>query len=81
MKTTILLPDSLYMEARKLAEKDNTTLKSLIEEGLHKVIAEHKRKKRFKLKKATFLGKGLQPQFADNNRDNIRNAIYKGRGN
>lgn len=80
MKTTILLPDSLYREARKLAEKDKTTLKSLIEEGLHKVIADHKRKETFKLKKATFLGNGLQPQFTENNWSKIRDTIYEGRG-
>ena len=60
MKTTIQLPDSLLKEARTLANKEHTTLKSLMEEGLRRIITEHKRHGEFKLRKATFKGKGAQ---------------------
>lgn len=40
MKTTVDIPDALAEEARKLASREGTTLKVLIEQGLRKVIAE-----------------------------------------
>ena len=35
-----------------------------MEEGLRKIVAERKRAKAFRLRKASFRGKGLQPQMA-----------------
>lgn len=80
MKTTIQIPDSLFKEARKVAERERTTMKALIEAGLRRIISEYKRRERFKLQKATFKGKGLQPPFAGASWDKIRDAMYEGRG-
>lgn len=80
MKTTIHIPDSLMKEARKLANKERTTLKSLVEEGLRRVISDHRKRGKFKLRKATFRGKGLQPQLKDATWDRIRDLSYEGRG-
>jgi hypothetical protein len=38
MKTTIDLPDTLFRSAKRLAEKRETTLRALVEEGLRRVI-------------------------------------------
>lgn len=38
MKTTVDLPDALFQRARKLAKKRGTTLRSLIEDGLLRVL-------------------------------------------
>ena len=80
MKTTIQLPDSLLKEARKLAHEERTTLKSLMEEGLRRIISEHARRGAFKLRKATFRGKGLQPHLEGATWERIRDASYEGRG-
>jgi len=61
MKTTVQIPDSLFEEARKVANRERTTLKALIEEGLRRIVSQHKRRNGFRLRKATFKGKGLQP--------------------
>ncbi len=80
MKTTIHIPDSLFEEARKLAQREQTTLKALIEEGLRHVISEHQRESPFRLRKATFAGSGLQPQLAGASWEHIRELSYEGRG-
>ncbi len=80
MKTTIDIANGLFEEAKKIARRDNTTLKALIEEGLRRVVEEKKRKKAFRLKKVTFKGRGLSPEFRDASWEEIRREIYKGRG-
>lgn len=80
MKTTVQIPDSLFEEARKLAHRERTTLKALIQDGLRRVIAERKKRSRFKLRKASFKGTGLQPQLAGASWEKIRELSYEGRG-
>jgi CRISPR/Cas system-associated protein Csm6 len=80
MKTTIQIPDSLFEEARKLAHRERTTLKALVEEGLRRIISERKRRGEFRLRRATFKGNGLQPQLAGASWDHIRDLSYEGRG-
>jgi len=80
MKTTVQIPDSLFEEARKVAHRDRTTLKALVEEGLRRIISERKRRNTFRLRKATFKGKGLQPHLAGASWDKIRELSYEGRG-
>lgn len=80
MKTTIQIPDSLFEETRKLAAKERTTLKALVEEGLRLIIAKHKQGRVFRLRKATFKGAGLQQHLAGASWEQIREKIYEGRG-
>jgi Bacterial antitoxin of type II TA system, VapB len=80
MKITIEISDSLLEEARKLAAKEGTTVRALVEQGLRRVVAERKSRSVFKLRKATFRGDGLQPSAAGATWDQIRDAIYEGRG-
>jgi len=80
MKTTIQIPDSLFEEARKLAHRQRTTLKALVVEGLRRVVSERKRRRQFRLRKATFKGSGLQPHLAGASWDAIRDLSYEGRG-
>ncbi len=80
MKTTIQIPDSLLKEARKVATEEHTTLKSLMEEGLRRVISERRRRDKFKLRKVTFKGKGLQPRLAGATWEQIRDLSYEGHG-
>jgi hypothetical protein len=80
MKTTVEIPDSLFEEARKVAHRDRTTLRVLVEEGLRKVITDRKRRKGFRLRKVTFKGSGLQSPLAGTSWDQIRELSYEGRG-
>ena len=64
MKTTIEIPDSLYKEMRELAQREQTTMKAIVEESLRRTISERQRSSRFQLRKATFKGNGLHPHLA-----------------
>ena len=80
MKTTIEISNSLLAEARKLAARQGTTVRALVEQGLRHGVAEHKRRDQFNLRKATFKGHGLQSGFAGATWEQIREAIYESRG-
>jgi hypothetical protein len=60
MKTTVEISDALLREARRIAAREGVTLRALIERGLHRVVAEKKSGTPFKLRRASFKGKGLQ---------------------
>lgn len=81
MKTTIHLPDALLAEARKLAVCEHTTVTALVEQGLRQIVAERKRKGKevFRLRKATFKGKGLQLDVAGASWERIRKVAYEER--
>lgn len=80
MKTTVQIPDGLFEEARRLSQREQTTLKALVEEGLRRIIAERKCRGRFRLRKATFKGNGLEPELAGASWERIRELSYEGRG-
>jgi hypothetical protein len=80
MKTTLEISDPLLREARKVAARERTTLRALVEQGLRRVIAEKKRRPTFHLRKASFKGRGLRPELADAGWDRLRDLAYEGRG-
>jgi len=80
MKTSIEISDSLLEEARKLAAKEGTTVRAFVEQGLRRIVAERKSRGVFRLRKATFKGKGLQRGVEDSTWEQIRESIYQGRG-
>jgi hypothetical protein len=80
MKTTLEIADPLLREARKLAARERTTLRALVEQGLRRVLAEKNRKPSFRLRKASFKGRGLRPELADAGWDRLRELAYEGRG-
>lgn len=61
MKTTIRLPDALVREAKRIAARESTTVRSLVERGLRRELAARKRRVAFRLHKVTFRGDGLKP--------------------
>jgi hypothetical protein len=77
MKTTVEIADSLFAEAKSLAEAAGLSLRQLIEEGLRNVLECRQTKTRFTLRDGSFRGKGLR---ADLSWPDVRRAIYKGRG-
>jgi hypothetical protein len=80
MKTTVEIPDALFAEARRAAARDKITLKILIEEGLRRAIEERGRKGKFRLRKASFRGKGLHRDIEGGSWEKIRDLAYEGRG-
>ena len=81
MKTTVEISDPLLAAAKKLAREERTTVRALLEAGLRHVLDERERRQRpFRLRRATFKGKGLHPDVRDGSWERIRDRIYEGRG-
>ena len=80
MKTTIEISDSLLSEAKKIAKPEGTTVRAFVEQGLRKILAERKSREPFRLRSASFKGKGLQPGLEDATWESIRELTYQGRG-
>ncbi len=80
MKTTVEISEPLLREARKLALREGVTLRTLIERGLHRVVTETRQGTPFKLRRASFKGKGLQPGLRQASWDRLRDLAYEGRG-
>lgn len=82
MKTTVDIPDALFERAKRIAARERTTLRALIEEGLREAVRKRSRSAgAFRLRDAAFKeGRGLQPEFADGRWDRILDAVYEGRG-
>lgn len=80
MKTTVEIADTLLAEAKQVADRERTTLRSLVEEGLRQVLQDRKRKPAFRLRDASYRGRGLRPEVAEGQWDTIRAMAYEGRG-
>lgn len=77
MKTTVEIADSLFAQAKSLAEAEAVPLRQLIEEGLRNVVASRQIKTQFTLRDGSYRGKGLR---TDLSWPDLRGEIYKGRG-
>jgi hypothetical protein len=81
MKTTIDIADPILRAAKKVAERDGTTLRALVEQGLRRVVTERKKQTGFKLRDASFKGgTGLTPEMQGADWDKFLEVIYEGRG-
>jgi len=80
MKTTIDIADSLLSEAKTVAAREGTTVRSLVEEGLRLAIARRGEGEPFRLRPASFRGDGVRPDISLEQWDEIRGLIYGGRG-
>ena len=81
MKTTVEISDSLFESAKKVAQREGTSMRALIEEGLRRLLGERRaRRNGFKLRSATFRGEGLQPEYEGAQWTDIRRRAYEGRG-
>lgn len=80
MKTTIDIADPLLEKARRVAERDGTTVKALVEAGLRRVIDDREQRGKFRLRRASFKGRGLQPAAQGASWDRLREMAYEGRG-
>jgi len=80
MKTTVVISDTLLREAKRVAAREGTTVRSLIEQGLRQVVVQRQRARPFRLRKASFKGKGLSAEASRLGWDRLRDLAYEGRG-
>jgi len=80
MKTTVEISDTLLREVRRLAAREGVTLRALVERGLHRVVSETTGKRPFKLRRASFKGRGLQADVRGASWSELRDLAYDGRG-
>lgn len=80
MKTTVELSGGLLRDAKRVALKNRTTVRALLEQGLRTVVAEHRRGGGFTLRKASFSGDGLVSGRSLQDWAAIRDLTYSERG-
>ena len=80
MKTTVEISDTLLREVREVAAREGVTLRALVERGLHRVVADTNRAVPFKLRRASFKGKGRQAGLGEASWDTLRDLAYQDRG-
>ena len=80
MKVTIELADHLLDRAKAHAARQRTTLRALVERGLHEVLNADEEPVRFRLQHASVGGRGLQKEYESAEWPGIRDAAYEGRG-
>ena len=77
MKTSVEISNPLFEEARKLAAENGVSMRSLIEQGLRKVLDEQRQSRHsFELRDERVDGNGLTPDFQGASWTKIRDAAY-----
>ena len=81
MKTTLDIADPLLDQVRRIAARDGDSLRSLVEQGLRKVVAERNAKtKPFKLRDASFGTPGAPSLYESLSWEEKRALMYEDRG-
>ena len=80
MKTTIEIADALLEDAKALAQREGTTIRELVEQGLRRVLDERTSAMPFRLRDASVKGDGLTKEAQAREWDAIREMIYEGHG-
>lgn len=80
MKTMLDIADPPLREARDVAAREATTVDALVEQGLRHVLADRRAEPAFRLRKASFAGRGLAPAARDAGWDRLREIAHEGRG-
>jgi hypothetical protein len=81
MKTTLDISDPLLDQVRRIAARDGDTLRSLVEQGLRKVVAERSAKaKPFRLKDCSVGTPGVQSGYEKLSWEKMRALMYEGHG-
>jgi hypothetical protein len=79
MKTTVEIPDALLREAKRVALRERTTVRALVEQGLRQVVRS-RGTGAFVLRDASFTGDGLQPGRSLQDWETIRDLAFAERG-
>lgn len=65
---------------KQAISEQHVTFRSLVEEGLQRVLDDRGKRGPFKLRPVPFRGGGFQPGFEEAGWERIRDATYEGRG-
>ena len=77
MKTTNEVQDSLLEFSERLAKQEGTTLRSVVQEGLHPVLRARARRRLQPFAVQPFVGDGLTPEFESAGWERIREEGYR----
>lgn len=81
LKTTLEIQDPLLAQVREIAARDGETLRSLVEQGLRKVVAERNAKtKPFKMRNMSVGTPGTASKYEKLSWEDKRALMYEGRG-
>ena len=80
LKTTINIADDLARDAKAHAAHENTTFRALVERGLRLAIQADIQQRRFLLRDASVIGRGLQAGLRNADWPSIRAVVYGERG-
>jgi len=80
MKTTIEISDELLERTRKAAKREGSTLRALIEEGLHLALKSRRHRRPGEVRFPVYGGSGLTEEFRGAGWERIRDEIYRDRG-
>lgn len=80
MKTTVEIAEDLFARTREVAQREGTTLRALIEEGLQVALARREQKASYRWPDLSVTGEGLSPEIEEGIWEPLRDRIYTGRG-
>lgn len=80
MKTTVEIAEDLFARTREVAQREGTTLRALIEEGLSVALARREQKTSYQWPDLSVGGEGIAPDIEEGSWEPVRDQIYKGRG-
>jgi hypothetical protein len=80
MKTTVEIAEDLFARSREVAQREGTTLRNLIEEGLRAALARREQQVSYKWPDLSVDGEGLSPEVEEGSWEPLRDQIYVGRG-
>lgn len=76
MKTTIEIADAILRSTKALADRESTTLRALVEEGLRDLLAKRRRAARqVRVKPLVLKGKGFHPDARNLRWNQIIDAV------
>lgn len=75
MKTTVEISDANLRDAKRVAARDETTVRALIEEGLRQSLNARNDKRRLRLRDASYGKGGLRREVEDGSWEQLRDMI------
>jgi len=79
MRTTVDIADNLVRQAKAVAHRDRTTLRALVEEGLHAVLTRRSKAMSVHIRPVIVHGR-MTPEFHNATWSQLRDEFYRGRG-
>ncbi len=76
MKTTIDIADDLLKRSQRLAKREGSTLRAVLEEGLRLVLKDRRTRGSRTFRFPTFGEGGMNPEFREADWEKIRTTIY-----